>query len=94
MQIDRPLILKLETLSKLELTEAERTKIGGDLEKILSMVAKLEELDTAGVEPLAYVSDAQNNLREDVVNNQVSQQAALKNAPDQDGEYFKVPKVL
>jgi aspartyl-tRNA(Asn)/glutamyl-tRNA(Gln) amidotransferase subunit C len=49
MQVDRPLILKLENLARLELSEAEREQLTGDLNKILAMVEKLEELDTSNV---------------------------------------------
>ena len=94
MTVDRNLILKLESLAKLELSEEERTKLGGDLSNILSMVEKLQELDTTDVEPLIYINEEVNKLRADKVKNQVSQQEALKNAPDSDGTYFKVPKVL
>lgn len=94
MTVDRNLILKLENLAKLELSEAERNKLTSDLNNILSMVEKLQELDTTGVEPLVYINEEVNRLREDVISNQVSQDAALSNAPDQNGTYFKVPKVL
>ena len=94
MTIDHNLILKLENLAKLELSEEERLKLTGDLNNILSMVEKLQELDTNGVEPLVYINEEVNKLREDKVCNQVDQSSALSNAPDQDGTYFKVPKVL
>jgi aspartyl-tRNA(Asn)/glutamyl-tRNA(Gln) amidotransferase subunit C len=94
MQIDRTLILRLEELARLELSPDERERLTKDLNNILAMVEKLNELDTTGVEPLTYVSGEVNALREDNVKNQVSQQEALANAPSQDGSYFKVPKVL
>jgi aspartyl-tRNA(Asn)/glutamyl-tRNA(Gln) amidotransferase subunit C len=94
MQVDRALILKLENLSRLELSETERDKLAGSLNDILKMVDKLNELNTEGVEPLVYINEDISILREDVVKNQVSRQDALKNAPDHDGTYFKVPKVI
>lgn len=94
MTVDRNLILKLENLAKLELSEMERSKLTSDLNNILSMVEKLQELDTTGVEPLVYINEEVNSLRDDVISNQVSQSAALSNSPDQDGTYFRVPKVL
>lgn len=94
MTIDRKLILKLENLAKLELSEKERTKITGDLNNILSMVEKLKEVDTTGVEPLVYINEEVNRLRKDEINHQVSQQEALSNAPSEDGTYFKVPNVM
>lgn len=94
MQVDRPLILKLENLARLELSEAEREQLTGDLNKILAMVEKLEELDTSNVEPLVYINEQVNALRDDEIKHQVSQDAALSNAPDKDERYFKVPKIL
>ncbi len=94
MQVDRSLILKLETLARLELSEDERSQLTGDLNKILAMVEKLEQLDTSNVEPLVYINDVENTLREDEIKYQVSQEAALANAPDKDERYFKVPKVM
>jgi aspartyl-tRNA(Asn)/glutamyl-tRNA(Gln) amidotransferase subunit C len=94
MQVDRALILKLENLSRLELSESERDKLAGSLNDILKMVDKLNELNTEGVEPLVYINEDISILREDVVKNQVSRQDALKNAPDHNGTYFKVPKVI
>lgn len=94
MKADRNLILKLENLARLELTEVEREKLQGSLSDILTMVEKLEELNTEGVEPLVYINEEVNILREDVVKNQLSQSDALKNAPDHNKTHFKVPKVI
>ncbi|GAB5550696.1 MAG: Asp-tRNA(Asn)/Glu-tRNA(Gln) amidotransferase subunit GatC [Saprospiraceae bacterium] len=94
MQIDNTLISKLENLARLELSEKERQKIQQDLNAILEMVAKLESLETNEVEPLVYLNPDVNVWRKDEVKHQVDQAAALKNAPNQDGTYFKVPKVI
>ncbi len=94
MTIDRDLILKLENLAKLELSETERSELSADLNNILQMVEKLQELDTTDVRPLVYINEEVNRLRDDEVRHQVSTAEALTNAPDQDGTYFKVPKVL
>jgi aspartyl-tRNA(Asn)/glutamyl-tRNA(Gln) amidotransferase subunit C len=94
MKIDDALILRLENLSRLELSAAERTKMQGSLTNILTMVEQLNTLDTDGVEPLVYINEDVNVWREDVVNHQLTRQEALKNAPDSDGTFFKVPKVI
>lgn len=94
MKADRNLILKLENLARLELTDAEREKLQGSLSDILTMVEKLGELNTEGVEPLVYINEEVSILREDVVKNQLSQSDALKNAPDHNKTHFKVPKVI
>lgn len=94
MEINNSLVLKLEKLSKLKLSDQERSNISTDLNNILKMIEKLNEIDTDGVEPLIYVSGATNRLRGDVVKNQVPTKEALKNAPDKNEHFFKVPKVI
>ena len=61
---------------------------------MLGFIEKLNELDTTNVEPLIYMSDEVNVLREDDVKHDISQDEALKNAPKHDSDYFKVPKVI
>lgn len=94
MNIDDRLISRLEQLARLELSVEERHRLTDDLNNILTMVEKLQALDTSGVEPLVYVNEEVNVLREDQVNNQTSREEALKNAPKSDGAYFRVPKVV
>ena len=94
MQIDEKLISRLEHLARLELSEQERAQIQQDLNNILVMVEKLNELDTKNVEPLVYINEEGNVWRADQVNNQINREKALANAPDQDGTFFRVPKVI
>lgn len=94
MKVDKQLISKLEKLARLELSEEEREGLTKDLSSILEMVEKLQELDTEGVDPLVYINEEVNTLRADQVDQQLSQKDALKNAPDQNGTFFKVPKVI
>lgn len=94
MEVNKELILKLESLARLELSETERDRIQHDLGNILKMVDKLNELDTSNIEPLVYISDEENVLREDVVFNEVSNDEALRNAPTSQQPYFKVPKMI
>lgn len=61
---------------------------------MIQFVEKLNELDTSGVAPLLHMSDTVNVLREDEVKGSVERAEALKNAPLQDGVFFKVPKVI
>jgi len=94
MKIDKSLILKLEELARLKLSEPERIEIIGDLNKILTMVEKLKELDLAQVEPLLHVTDSINATREDKVSDQLTAKEALYNAPSSLGSHFTVPKVI
>jgi aspartyl-tRNA(Asn)/glutamyl-tRNA(Gln) amidotransferase subunit C len=54
----------------------------------------LDEVDTTGVEPLIYMTDDTNNLREDQIIQSISQDEALKNAPRKDSDYFRVPRFV
>ena len=94
MEIDKHLISKLEKLARLQLSELERSQIQKDLNDILKMVGKLEALNLENVEPLIYITEEVNVLREDKVAHQVERAAALSNAPDKNQEHFKVPKVI
>ena len=94
MTIDKELISRLEHLARLELSPKERERILHDLNEILVMVEKLKELDTDNVEPLIYITEEEIEHRTDEIKNQIDRATALKNAPDTDGTYFKVPKVI
>jgi len=94
MKIDNELVDKLAGLSKLEFDDQAREDIKKDLQKILDMVERLNEVNVDGVEPLIYMSDEKNVLRKDVVKDTVTKEEALLNAPLRDSDYFKVPKVI
>ena len=65
-----------------------------DLNDILNWVEQLEEVDTNDVVPLIHLSTEVNILRADEINNTLTQDAGLKNAPKKDSDYFRVPKVI
>ncbi len=94
MKITNKLIQDIAALAKLEFDEQSAEQMKADLEKIIGFVDKLNEIDTEGVEPLIYLSEEVNVLREDEIKAVVSQVEALKNAPEKDSDYFKVPTVL
>ena len=94
MQVDDALIDKLSKLAMLQFKEAEKEEIKEDLEKMIGFVDKLKELDTTGIEPLLHVTQEINVLRDDVPGNMLSREEALKNAPQHNGTYFQVPKVI
>jgi aspartyl-tRNA(Asn)/glutamyl-tRNA(Gln) amidotransferase subunit C len=94
MKIDSKTVDKLAELAKLEFDEASRNEIVNDLNRIVSFVEKLNELDTSSVEPLVYLSDSTNVMRDDVVKQVITQEEALKNAPKRDSDYIKAPKVI
>ena len=94
MKIDRETVDKIAHLARLELTEEEKERSITELSEILSFMAKLNELDTTGVEPLIYMNDAVNVLRADEVIQEMTREEALLNAPLKTTEYFKVTKVI
>jgi aspartyl-tRNA(Asn)/glutamyl-tRNA(Gln) amidotransferase subunit C len=94
MKIDSKTVDKLADLAKLEFDEEGKKEIEKDLNRIVEFVEKLSELDTSNVEPLIYLSEDTNVMRDDVVKQVISQQEALKNAPVKDSDYIKVPKVI
>lgn len=94
MKIDDALIDKLSALAKLEFKGEDKENIKQDLSRMLDFVDKLDEVDTTGVEPLIYMTEEESRMREDVSKETITQEEALKNAPQKDSFYFKVPKVL
>lgn len=81
-------------LARLNCTDEEIATFTSQLSAILDYVTQLEEVDTTDVEPLAHCLAVQNVFRDDVVKPSLSNDEALANAPQRDGEFFTVPKVL
>jgi aspartyl-tRNA(Asn)/glutamyl-tRNA(Gln) amidotransferase subunit C len=81
-------------LARLALTESQMQALTPQLASILHYVAKVSEADTAGVEPMAHALPLHNVLREDVVEPGLPLEQVLQNAPETDGPFFKVPKVI
>ncbi|WP_308636059.1 Asp-tRNA(Asn)/Glu-tRNA(Gln) amidotransferase subunit GatC [Paenibacillus silvisoli] len=81
-------------LARLELSEQEKEQFTGQLNAILKYAEKLNELQTDDVEPTSHVLPVHNVMREDVVRESVSNETALRNAPDEEDGQFKVPAVL
>ena len=81
-------------LARLELTEAEKTEFTSQLSRILGLAAKLEQLDTVGVEPMAHVAPIVNVFRPDRTERSLNLEKALVNAPERKDNFFKVPKIL
>ena len=82
-------------LARLDFKEEELPKISAELSAILAYMAKLDELSTEDVDPMTHVLDINNVYRsEEKAVQRISHDEALKNAPDADSEYFRVPKVI
>jgi len=94
MEVNDQLIAQLAELARLEFSAEEKAGIQTDLQRMISFVEKLQEIDTTGVEPLLHMSEATNVYREDVLSGSVERSTGLQNAPDTDGVYFRVPQVI
>ena len=93
-KIDQTQVKKVAKLSRLELTGEEVDEFAGQLSAILGYIAKMNELNTDNVEPLAHCLPITNVLRKDQIKESLGTEKALANAPQRDGEFFKVPKIL
>ncbi len=94
MEVNDELIDQLANLAKLTFKPDEKAGVKKDLQKMISFIEKLNELDTTGVEPLLFMTNEVNVLREDEVNGSITREDGLLNAPLKDGQFFKVPKVI
>jgi aspartyl-tRNA(Asn)/glutamyl-tRNA(Gln) amidotransferase subunit C len=94
MKIDKASIKKIAHLARLEFDENSAEKMSKDMSQILDWVEQLNEIDTSNIEPLTTMSSEVNVMREDKVGQHLAHEAALKNAPKRDSDYFRVPKVL
>lgn len=95
MKIEEATLDRIAELARLDYSDpAARAAILADMEKVLSFVERLNEVDTTGVEPLIFMTDEADVLREDVAETTITKQEALMNAPVKDSDYFKVPRVV
>lgn len=80
-------------LARLELTEDEKEKFTKQLGDVLKYVEQMNEVDTTGVVPMAHAFDIVNVMREDEVVYEQTKEELMKNAPDEENGFFKVPKI-
>ncbi len=93
-KIDKSEVIKVARLARLELTNQEIDEFAGQLNAIIDYVERMNKLNTEGVEPLAHCLPINNVFREDIVKQSLGTEKTLANAPQQDGQFFKVPKIL
>ena len=95
MKIDDATLDRIAELARLDLSDpATRKTILADMQRVIDFVEKLNAIDTTGVEPLIFMTEEQDVLREDVVVQEITKKEALLNAPVKDSDYFKVPRVV
>jgi len=94
MAISREDVRHIAKLARLRFSDDGEAKMADEMGQILDYVDKLNELDTTGVPPMSHVLDIHNVFREDEVEQRIDHEDALRNAPDADSDYFRVPKVI
>lgn len=94
MEVTEELIDHIAHLSRLSFEGEEKEAIRQDMQRMIAFVNQLSELDTNGIEPLIFMSEEVNRLREDIPAQQTTHEEALLNAPKKDTDYFRIPKVL
>ncbi len=92
--LDLEKVKHVAKLARLAIPEPQLPRFTEQLESILEYVEQLKQADVAGVEPMAHAVRLTNVLREDVVQPALTTEQVLANAPDTDGPFFKVPKVI
>lgn len=94
MKISAEEVERVALLARLRLTAEEKSQLILQLDAILEYMGKLNQLDTAEVDPFTHATETTSALREDAVTNQPNPEALLANAPARDGKFFKVPKII
>lgn len=94
MALSREVVRRIAVLARLELGDADEAALTEQLDHILQYFEKLKELDTDNVEPTAHVVPMAEAVREDVVSNPPAAEEFRANAPQRDGDFFKVPKII
>ena len=94
MKINREQVAHVAKLARLAMTPDEAERFTEQLSNILTYVEKLNQADTSRVEPTSHVLPLFNVFREDQVRPSLPAEKALENAPDREGPFFKVPKII
>lgn len=94
MSVTRKDVEYIAELARLKFNNQELDNFTEDLNEILTYIDKLNELNTDNIEPLSHPVEGTNAFREDIVKPSIPTEEALKNAPDKDESFFKVPKVI
>lgn len=94
MKINPEKALAIAALAKLDITPEKAATLAGQMDEILSYMDTLNELNTSGVDPMYTPLDQPSPLREDLVRKDYTRAQVLENAPETDGEYFVVPRIV
>lgn len=94
MKISPEKALAIAALARISITPEKAAVLAGQMDDILAYMDKLNELDTAGIEPMYTPLDQPGPLREDLTRKDFARARILENAPETDGEYFIVPRIV
>ena len=94
MTIDLKTIKHISKLSRISVDDVKAEKLAGDLNSIFDFIEKLNELNTDNVEPLTSVAETTLKLRADEVKSKNIRDKILKNSPDENEDFFVVPRVV
>jgi aspartyl-tRNA(Asn)/glutamyl-tRNA(Gln) amidotransferase subunit C len=94
MSVTNDEVRYVANLARLQFDDKEIESLAADMNKILEYMELLNEVDTSEVEPLDHVIELESRLRPDQAGEPLSHDEAMKNAPDADSDYFRVPRVI
>jgi len=94
MSVTKKDVEKIAQLAKLKFEDSEMDEYTKDMNNILAYMDKLNQLNTENIEPLSHPNEDSNVFRNDELKPSISSEDALKNAPEKDDRFFKVPKVI
>ena len=94
MALDQSTVRRIATLARIRVPDGELDRLAGELSNIMGWIEQLGEVDTEGVEPMTSVVAALLLMRADVVSDGACAEKVLANAPQREGDFFAVPKVV
>tara|TARA_B100000427_G_scaffold45555_1_gene33671 strand:- start:108 stop:395 length:288 start_codon:yes stop_codon:yes gene_type:complete len=94
MSIDLKTVKHISKLSRISLDDKKAEKLASDLNSIFSFIEKLNKLDTSKTEPLTSIAETKLKLRKDEIKSGNIRDEVLKNSPDNNKDFFVVPKVV
>ena len=94
MSIDKDTVKHISKLARISVDEEKANKLADDLNSIFIFIEKLNELNTSDVEPLTSIAETTLRFRKDEIKSENIREKILKNSPDENKDFFVVPKVV